>query len=58
MSLGLLFWVVYLIAVLFLGWSNYEAGQPFPLKRAGSSFVFWLLVGILGWAVFGAVVKT
>ena len=57
MPLGILFWVVYVIAVLFGAWSNYEAGQPFPLKRYGAYFVLWLLVGVLGWSVFGPVVR-
>ena len=57
MPLGILFWVVYVIAILFGVWSNYEAGQPLWVKRAGAYGVLWLLVGILGWSVFGPVIK-
>jgi hypothetical protein len=57
MPLGILFWVVYVIAVLFGVWSNYEANQPMWFKRAGAYLVLWLLVGMLGWATFGPVVK-
>ena len=57
MPLGILFWVIFVISFLFGLWSNYEAGQPFPVKRAGTYLVLWLLVGMLGWKVFGSVVQ-
>jgi hypothetical protein len=57
MPLGILFWTIYVIAILFGIWSNYEAGQPLWVKRAGAYGVLWLLVGFLGWSVFGPVVK-
>jgi hypothetical protein len=57
MPLGILFWVIYVIALLFGAWSNYAAGDPLWTRRAGAYGVLWLLVGFLGWAVFGAVVK-
>ncbi len=57
MPLGIFFWVIYVIAILFGIWSNYETGQPFPVKRFGSYGVLWILVGILGWQVFGPVVR-
>ena len=57
MPIGILFWVIYVIAILFGVWSNYEAGQPVWVRRAGAYGVLWLLVGILGYAVFGSVVK-
>jgi len=57
MELGTLFWVIYVVALLFGMWSNYEAGQPLWVRRAGAYGVIWLLVGVLGWRVFGSVVK-
>jgi membrane protein YdbS with pleckstrin-like domain len=57
MPLGILFWVIYVIAILFGVWSNYEVGQPLWFRRAGAYFVLWVLVGILGWHVFGPVVR-
>ena len=57
MTLGLLFWVIYLIAVLFGFWVNYEANQPLWFRRAGAFLVLWVLVGILGWEVFGPAVR-
>jgi hypothetical protein len=57
MPLSILFWVVYIIAILFGMYANYEAGQPLWYRRAGAYFTIWVLLGILGWEVFGAVVK-
>jgi ABC-type polysaccharide/polyol phosphate export permease len=56
MSLQLLFWMIYIIAIVFGFWSSYEAGQPLWYRRAGAYMVLWLLVGILGWEVFGAAI--
>lgn len=57
MPLSVAFWVIYLLSLLIGGWSYYESGQPTWFRRAGGYFVLWLLVGILGWAVFGPAVK-
>ena len=57
MPLSILFWVIYVICILFGVWSNYDAGQPLWYRRAGAYLVLWLLVGVLGWEVFGPVVR-
>ena len=58
MSKELLFWVIYIISVLVGGWSLYEPGQSaLWYKRAGGYFILWVLVGLLGWAVFGAAIR-
>ncbi len=57
MPLGTLFWVIYVIAILFGAWSNYEANQPLWFRRAGAYLILWLLVGMIGWEVFGSVVR-
>jgi hypothetical protein len=57
MPLGILFWTVYVIAILFGVWSNYDAAQPLWYRKAGAYLVLWILVGMLGWATFGPVVK-
>jgi hypothetical protein len=57
MTLGILFWMIYVIAVIFGVWVNYEAGQPAWFRRAGAYLVLWILTGILGWEVFGPVVR-
>jgi hypothetical protein len=57
MPLSILFWVIYVIAILFGFWSNYNAAEPLWYRKAGAYLVLWLLVGMLGWSVFGPVVK-
>lgn len=56
MTKGMLFWVIYLMSLLVGWWGYYEPNTPW-FKRAGYSFVLWVLVGILGWAVFGSAVR-
>lgn len=53
MSLSLLFWMLYILTILFGGWSYYEPAQPLWFRRAGAFLVVWVLIGILGWKVFG-----
>lgn len=57
MPLSILFWVIYLISLLVGGWGYYEPAQPTWFRRAGGYFILWILVGILGWSVFGPAVK-
>lgn len=52
MSLSLLFWVLYVVALVFGCYTNRAA---FP-AWIGGSFVHFILIGILGWAVFGAAI--
>ena len=55
MTLQILFWVLYIIALIFGAWGNYTAGQPYPFGRwASGSLLVFVLIGILGWAIFGA----
>lgn len=56
MPLNLLFWTLYIISVVFGAWAYYD-GQPLWYKRFGGYFVLWILVGILGWRVFGSAIK-
>jgi len=57
MPLGILFWVLYVVAVIFGLWSNYVPGQPQWYRAAAPFLILWILVGILGWSVFGPVVR-
>lgn len=57
MPMGILFWTIYIIAILFGVWSNYAPADPLWTRRVGAYSVLWLLVGILGWQVFGPAVK-
>lgn len=57
MPLGVLFWVIYVVTLILGFWANYDAAQPLWWRRASGLFVLWVLVGILGWKVFGPVVN-
>ena len=52
MSIALLFWVLYLVALVF---SAYSSRAAWP-NWAGSGLLYFVLIGLLGWAVFGAAV--
>ena len=47
MSISLLFWIIYLIALLFSVWSSWHA------RNLGNTVPIWILIGLLGWQVFG-----
>lgn len=52
MSIGLLFWVIMVIWLIFGFYTNWPAagGRPWPL---GGHIVLWILLALLGWQVFG-----
>lgn len=51
MSMAILFWIVFIVALIFGGLGyNREAPNRWGL---GYNLVIWLLLGLLGWAVFG-----
>ncbi len=54
MSKELLFWMIYLICLLFGGWLGYSSGDR---RWIGGGVIIFILVGLLGWAVFGAPIK-
>jgi hypothetical protein len=55
MPLNILFWVIYLLALLVSWWGYYTPGQPW-FRPFGGALAIWVLVGILGWRVFGPAV--
>lgn len=52
MSIGLLFWVIMIIGFIFGLYTNRTA----PVPWVSNSLVLWILLALLGWAVFGAAV--
>jgi hypothetical protein len=55
MQMRLLFWILMLFWLVFGVWSFWPAGGAAPLYGAmGWDLVLFLLVGLLGWKVFGA----
>jgi len=49
MTLGLLFWVIMIIGLLFGLYTN----RATPLPWVSNSLVLWILLALLGWQVFG-----
>ena len=52
MTIGLLFWVIMIIWLLFGLFTYWPAPgtRPYPL---GGHIVLWVLLALLGWKVFG-----
>jgi hypothetical protein len=56
MTIGLLFWVLMILSLLFGGLS----ASPKWTERCptwASSLLVWVLLALLGWAVFGPALK-
>jgi len=51
------FWVLYLICIVFGLGSGYTPGQPYTFRNWGGHLAIFILIGVLGWAVFGTPVK-
>ena len=52
MSLGLLFWILMLLSVLF-GWWHWQ-GRAGHYGPVGVNLLLLVLLALLGWKVFGA----
>lgn len=50
MPLGLAFWIIYLICLIFSIWSRYPGGYV----MVGGGLAEFLLIGILGYHAFGS----
>ena len=57
MPIGILFWVLMIIWLIFGVWGDYTAGQPYPLRRGGYHLLTFVLFAIIGWKLFGSVVQ-
>ncbi len=56
MPLSIFFWVLFIIWVLFGGWSYYE-GNTLRWRPFGGHVLLGILVFLLGWGAFGSIVK-
>lgn len=55
MAAGVWFWIIYVIVGIFgFGWGFYSTTDR---RWLGGGFVMFVLVGLLGWGVFGAPLK-
>ena len=52
MSIGLLFWIIMVVGLLFGIYTN----RANAFIWASNSLVLWVLLALLGWAVFGAAI--
>ena len=55
MNISLLFWVLYILAIVLSAWSDWPASGN-PWRPLGGIALLFVLIGILGWAQFGAAV--
>jgi hypothetical protein len=50
MSIGLLFWIIMIIGFILWGWTFAQPNVAFaPYHPA----IWWILIALLGWGVFG-----
>lgn len=56
MPLSYLFWVIYIFSILIAFWLYHEPNEIW-YRHAGGYVILWILVGILGYRVFGSAVK-
>jgi hypothetical protein len=55
LSIGLLFWILMIVAVVFGAWIGWPvAGAPNGWRPFGFNLLLWVLLFLLGWGVFGA----
>jgi len=57
MAIAIWFWVIFVLALFFGMWTGYTAGQPYPFKGWGVLLVIFVLIGLLGWKVFGGPIQ-
>ncbi len=52
MPAAIWFWIIYVICVIFGIWSEWPIGRPF-----GGRVAVFVLLGLLGWGVFGPPIR-
>lgn len=55
MPAGFWFWLLYVICILFSGWLSYPFSTGW--RPFGVTLVTFILIGLLGWHVFGPVLR-
>lgn len=53
MSLGVWYWIVMALWLLFGWWAEYSPGHPYPWPHAGRHLLNFIVLLILGIQVFG-----
>lgn len=57
LSAGIWFWLFYVFCFFFSGWAYYPYGQPQAYRPFAGMIVIYILLGLLGWGVFGPPIK-
>jgi hypothetical protein len=59
MTIGLLFWVIMIIWLLFGLWSNWPSTPGAAgFRGIGGTLIEWILLALLGWKVFGPAIHS
>lgn len=56
MSAGVWFWIIYVLLVVFACFLHYPF-SPESRRPAGITAIILVLIGLLGWGVFGPPIK-
>lgn len=56
MTLQNWFWAIYVLSLLFFGFGYWRDDAP-NRWRWGGWIIVWVLIGILGWKLFGSPIK-
>ena len=54
MSIAIWFWIIYVLGFLFGAFGAWQGGN---WKAQVPALIWWVLIGLLGWAVFGAPIQ-
>ena len=57
MPMSILYWVLMIIWLIFGMWAGYTPGQPYPYRSWGGNLLIFILMGILGYKVFGGPIQ-
>ena len=57
MTLSSWFWIIYVLGLLFGLYVEYVPGQVYPYRAGLRNFLFYVLIGLLGYAVFQGPLK-
>ena len=52
MTIGLLFWIIFIVAAILGTW-GWSTPQSPAFSRWGGGLLIFVLLGLLGWKVFG-----
>ena len=57
MRIGLLFWILMLVWLIFGFWTTWPTGTTQDFRPAGGNLLLFIVIALLGWKVFGSPLK-